>query len=189
MGDQEEMWRWGIIWVFSLPECLDRDPPEFSGEATDARALDIGAPEMGAPDMGALDASDTPEPDALLSDAAPLDGAPPDGGPADAAPQPDAELPDARPVCTLPSGLTPQALCDVAGNVAEWVEDHYHSNYDGAPLSHEAWREPGRRPEWRATRGGHFGSFPSHVRTRARISQRFDGQYPQAGFRVSRDVD
>jgi len=43
------------------------------------------------------------------------------------------------PVCSKPLGNTPQGLCDMAGNVGEWVQDRYHNNYLGAPDDGSAW--------------------------------------------------
>ena len=41
--------------------------------------------------------------------------------------------------CSRTAGNTLQGICDMAGNLAEWVEDDYHTNYDGAPNDGSAW--------------------------------------------------
>ena len=46
---------------------------------------------------------------------------------------------DTAPVCSKPAGNTEQGLCDMAGNIREWVQDEYHSSYEGAPSDGSGW--------------------------------------------------
>jgi formylglycine-generating enzyme required for sulfatase activity len=43
------------------------------------------------------------------------------------------------PVCSKPAGNTEQGLCDMAGNVREWMPDEWYGNYFGAPTDGSAW--------------------------------------------------
>ena len=43
------------------------------------------------------------------------------------------------PVCSKPAGNTPQRLCDIAGNIWEWVQDEAHMGYNNAPTDGSGW--------------------------------------------------
>jgi formylglycine-generating enzyme required for sulfatase activity len=38
------------------------------------------------------------------------------------------------PTCSYTAGVTPEGICDLSGNVAEWTLDRYQGNYTGAPV-------------------------------------------------------
>lgn len=46
---------------------------------------------------------------------------------------------DDMPPCSVPEGNTFDGLCDMAGNMEEWVVDDYHYSYNGAPTDGSAW--------------------------------------------------
>ena len=77
-------------------------------------------------------------------------------------------------------------LFDVAGNVAEWVEDCWNNNYRGAPADGTAWTS-GQCLQ-RSLRGGSFASKSAFVRSPARFMYDRDVRYYANGFRVARDL-
>jgi formylglycine-generating enzyme required for sulfatase activity len=91
-------------------------------------------------------------------------------------------------VCSKPLGNTAQGLCDMAGNVSEWVEDDQHLNYRGAPSDGQAWIDS-PRSDLRVLRGGDWLDSPIKCRSAARGS----GATPHStddyyGFRVVLDI-
>jgi formylglycine-generating enzyme required for sulfatase activity len=72
---------------------------------------------------------------------------------------------------------------DMSGNVFEWVEDHYHSNYDGIPKDGSAWvdRETGAD---RVLRGGSWGLSARFCRVAYRYGFGPAGRYGDVGFRL-----
>ncbi len=93
-------------------------------------------------------------------------------------------------VCAL-IGYTSQGLCDMAGNVWEFMLDHYHENYDLAPSNEQAWCDTLNCELMEDTqvsiRGGSWGNPYYHgVRvTHRNSSSAFNPEFPNnAGFRV-----
>jgi len=74
-------------------------------------------------------------------------------------------------------------LYDMHGNVREWCEDHWHSNYQGAPTNGSAWTTGGDS-NFRSLRGGSWDSYPRNCRSASRYGHRPDERYDFIGFRV-----
>jgi len=90
------------------------------------------------------------------------------------------------PVCSKPRGNTTQGLCDMAGNVWEWVQDWYHSSYDGAPTDGSAWETPAGSN--RVIRGGSWYLSARDVRAANRLGYDPRLRYVRLGFRLARSV-
>ena len=73
-------------------------------------------------------------------------------------------------VCEFALGNTDQGICDLSGNVSEWVEDDYVGNYDSAPVDGTAYLEDPRSAT-RVVRGGDYTSGIFDVRSAKRFSQ------------------
>jgi formylglycine-generating enzyme required for sulfatase activity/class 3 adenylate cyclase len=75
-------------------------------------------------------------------------------------------------------------LFDMGGDVAEWVADCWHDNYQGAPTNGAAWECQSGGDH--VLRGGSWLSEPSIVRVSDREHYETDIRYPGNGFRVAR---
>jgi len=88
--------------------------------------------------------------------------------------------------CSKPAGNTAQGLCDMAGNVWEWVEDWYHDSYAGAPSDGSAWTGPPGSA--RVLRGGSYYNFAVSLRVASRNYHDPSYQGHSLGFRCGRVV-
>ena len=78
-------------------------------------------------------------------------------------------------------------LYDLSGNVWEWVQDCWNSNYTGAPSDGRAWeREKCSR---RVMRGGSWNHSPRHLRSAFRDRVSADFRHFYHGFRLARSID
>lgn len=88
------------------------------------------------------------------------------------------------PVCSKPAGNSAQGLCDMAGNVWQWVADKYQGSYEGAPADGGAFEGAGSA---RVLRGGSFGrGGPGTLRADFRGSFAPDKYRGSIGFRLAR---
>jgi len=79
-------------------------------------------------------------------------------------------------------------LCDMHGNVWEWVEDSWHDNYNGAPVDGSAWLRGGD-PNYRVVRGGSWRNETELVRAAARAKRNINVRFDTLGFRVARTIE
>lgn len=86
-------------------------------------------------------------------------------------------------VCSRTEGNSPFGLCDMAGNVWEWVQDLWHDDYSGAPADGTAWDSPGLNG---VIRGGDFDSDSHQVRATYRYAAFPSHGYIDMGFRCAR---
>ena len=75
-------------------------------------------------------------------------------------------------------------LYDMHGNVLEWCEDDYHSNYNDAPSDGSAWVETDRTQTNLLLRGGSWDSLPVNCRSACRSDATRGFIYVTVGFRV-----
>lgn len=79
----------------------------------------------------------------------------------------------------------PWGLYDMHSNVWEWVQDSWHSNYDGAPADGSAWEGDGSS---RVLRGGCWGSSAGDCRSAVRFGYDAGVLSFGLGFRLLRDL-
>jgi formylglycine-generating enzyme required for sulfatase activity len=87
---------------------------------------------------------------------------------------------------TTPVGTFPPnafGLCDMHGNVWEWCQDVYHSNYQGAPSNGSAWLTGGDGN--RLLRGGSWFISPRYCRSAYRLGSVADYRFDGIGFRLA----
>ena len=84
-------------------------------------------------------------------------------------------------VGSYPEGAGPYGTLDMAGNVWEWVLDHWHEGYDNAPTDGSAWDDPSSK--WRVFRGGGAGSGEDWFRLSARGNGAPEDEHAFRGFR------
>ena len=80
-------------------------------------------------------------------------------------------------------------LFDMAGNLAEWVEDCWHDNYEARPVGSKAWVESDELRCERVIRGGSWIGETDNLRSSARSKLKDDRFGFNIGFRVARDLD
>ena len=73
-------------------------------------------------------------------------------------------------------------LYDMEGNIAEWVEDCWHSSYQGAPTGGEVWR--GTSCGKHVLRGGSWNNPPTDITVSSRNFYDGNVRYQGNGMRV-----
>lgn len=87
-------------------------------------------------------------------------------------------------VCSKTLGNTSFGLCDMAGNLFEWVADTYHETYEDAPENGEAWVDESNENYTYVIRGGAFYSTATSLAVTRRGFSNSPGT--DIGFRCAR---
>jgi len=90
------------------------------------------------------------------------------------------------PVCSKPRGNSEQGVCDLAGNVWEWVADWSHGSYVGAPRDGSAWVKP--VGSMRVLRGGSWYAGAAILRAASRHGDMPSNRTDHSGFRPARSA-
>ncbi len=94
------------------------------------------------------------------------------------------------PVCSKTSGNTAHGLCDMAGNVWQWVEDSFHRSYAGAPTDGSAWVSgtdiQGENDVTK--RGGSWRTDGGFLRASYRLACDPNHRHDYNGFRLARSI-
>jgi len=86
------------------------------------------------------------------------------------------------PVCSRPAGSNSYGMCDLAGNVWEWVMDSYRPNHEAVPTD----GSPVLGGGLKVIRGGSFASSGRELRASTRGQQIASRPASYIGFRVAR---
>lgn len=92
------------------------------------------------------------------------------------------------PVGSFVSGRTPDGFLDLAGNVAEWVQDRYATEYPESPGIDPQGPGAAQATPARVVRGGSYESPLAWLRGAARGAHLPNERRPSLGFRCARSL-
>ena len=85
-------------------------------------------------------------------------------------------------------GNSLQGVCDLSGNLSEWVEDDYHDTYDDAPEDGSAWVESPPLID-KVYRGGGWFFTQRYLTSTYRLKHGRSSHRDYIGFRLARSVE